>query len=87
MLLSEAESPILARENPPGFGMSGTGDWQWKGGIFQLPCPPLRDNALVSLAIALPRVEEVNLPELIRLWQLLAELILSGGITGETAPT
>lgn len=81
--LTEADSAALATTNPPGFGMTGTANWQWKGAHFQLPCPPLRDEAFVSLAIALPRTEPLDLQEVIHLWQLMAEMILLGGITGE----
>lgn len=81
VLFTEDHSDILARTNPPGFGMTGTAHWQWKGGLFRLPCPPLRDDALVSLSIALPRTEPLDIQELIHLWQMLAEVMLLSGIT------
>lgn len=83
IVLTEVESAELARTNPPGFGMAGTADWQWRGGIFQLPCPPLRDEAIVSLAIALPPREPLEIPELIAFWQALAELLLLSDSVGE----
>jgi hypothetical protein len=82
-LLAERDSAELARTNPPGFGMAGTETWQWKGAIFQLPCRPLRDEAIVTLAIALPRTEPLDLQNLVMLWQSLAELILLGHVGGE----
>ena len=82
MVLTEVESAELARSNPPGFGMEGTTDWQWKGGIFQLLCPSLRDEAIVSLAIALPPCEPLAIPEVIAHGPPLAELLLLSGSVG-----
>jgi hypothetical protein len=83
MLFTERESLALAQTNPPGFGMIGTDHWQWKGGMFQLFCPPLRDEALVSLAIALPRTEPLEMSTVIQCWQNVAEIILLSGMIDE----
>lgn len=77
--MTEEISALLAAGSPPGFGMTGTEDWGWKGGLFQLPCPPLHDEALVFLAIALPPREPLILADLIALWQTLADLLLLSG--------
>ena len=82
--MTEEMSSQLAAGSPPGFGMTGTEDWGWKGGLFQLPCPPLHDEALVFLAIALPRQEPLALDGLIVLWQTLVELLLQSGTLGNT---
>jgi hypothetical protein len=79
-VLTEEDSAELAQTNLPGFGMAGTETWQWKGAIFQLPCQPLHDEAVITLAIALPHTELLDLQNLIALWQSLAELILLGRV-------
>lgn len=82
--LTEDMSAWLAAGSPPGLGMTGTENWRWRGGLFQLPCPPLRDEALVLLAIALPQREVLVPADLIALWQTLAELLLLSGTLDQT---
>jgi hypothetical protein len=82
-ILTKEGSAELTRTNPPGFGMAGTATWQWKGAVFQLPCRPLRDEAIVTLAVALPRTEPLDLQNLIAIWQPIVELILLSRVGGE----
>lgn len=82
--MTEEIGAWLAAGSPPGFGMTGTENWRWKGGLFQLPCPPLHDEALVFLAIALPPREPLVLADLVTLWQKLADLLLLSGTLDQT---
>jgi hypothetical protein len=74
---------VLASGNRPGFGQSGTQGWQWQGCRFALPCPPLEGDAMVVLAIALPPTETITLTTLFACWQMLAQVTLFSGVTGE----
>jgi hypothetical protein len=85
-VLSEEDSRQLARGNPPGHGASGTRDWRWMGGVFLLECPPLHDEVLLTLGIALPAQEPTNLPLLLATWQQLAALIVGDQPQGEDRP-
>jgi len=76
-------SAALAADNRPGFGASGTEDWQWKGFIVVLPCPPLGGPAIVTLGLALPPSEALASADLLELWQLLLEVALAGKLAGE----
>jgi hypothetical protein len=75
-LLEGEEQQVMALDQVPGDGMSGTEGWLWKGAIFQQQCPPLRGTALTTLAIALPPDEPFAVRSLVRLWQDLASLAL-----------
>lgn len=82
-LLSAQDSADIAPGNPPGHGASGTERWQWKGAIFQLHCPPLDDEVMMILAMALPPQESLDVAILVETWKLLADLAAQGRIAGE----
>ena len=82
-VLSAQEAAFIAAGNPPGHQMSGTQGWQWRGGLFLPHCPPLNDVAILTLAIALPADEPLDLAGLVHLWQELAALAAQGHIAGE----
>jgi hypothetical protein len=75
-VLSEEDSLVIAQGNPPGHGALGTQNWRWKGGVFLLECPPLHDEVLLMLGIALPEEEQVQIDRLLFIWQQLAALIV-----------
>ncbi|MBO0782015.1 MAG: hypothetical protein J2P37_24610 [Ktedonobacteraceae bacterium] len=80
------DSALLAQGNPPGHGASGTERWQWKGAMFLVPCEPLQDQAITTLAIALPPSEPVDLRMLIEIWKQLARLATQEPFAGEEPP-
>lgn len=71
--LTEADSHLLAPENPPKTG-PGAQDYLWKGRVFLMRCPPLHHEAIVTLTIALPREEPLADRDLLAVWQRLAAL-------------
>lgn len=81
--ISQDDSQWYAIGNPPGFGMPSTRHWLWKGAIFRMSCPPFAGHASVTLAVAMPPEEPVDIPLLIGTWQALALQIVAGGIAGE----
>ncbi|GHO98668.1 hypothetical protein KSF_087160 [Reticulibacter mediterranei] len=82
-LLSAFEQGVMAADNPPGHGMSGTEGWQWKGAFFHQHCPPLGGMVRTQLVIALPADEPLEVHSLVALWQDMAALALEGSFVGE----
>jgi hypothetical protein len=78
--LEGEEQQMVALDQVPGDGMSGTEGWLWQGAIFQQQCPPLRGTALTTLAIALPPDEPLAVRSLVRFWQDLATLALESAV-------
>jgi hypothetical protein len=81
--LSGFEGALMAADNPPGHGMTGTASWQWKGACFRQHCPPLGGMVRTQLAIALPADEPLEVHSLVSLWQDMAALALEGSFVGE----
>ncbi|MBO0781468.1 MAG: hypothetical protein J2P37_21825, partial [Ktedonobacteraceae bacterium] len=84
--LTPHDSIRMAQGNAPGHGAPGTERWQWKGAVFHVPCDPLHDMAMLTLAIALPPTEPIDLQVLITIWQQLARLAAHEPFAGEELP-
>ena len=61
----------LARRFPPGNAADGRAH-QWYGYAWDAPCPPLGDDVLVSLAVAVPPLAPSPFISLLMGWRVLA---------------
>jgi hypothetical protein len=81
--LGPREAEMMARDNPPGHGASGTDGWIWRGGFWRERVPALEGECAMSIGQAMPPHEPYRLEASLVLIGLVAQLALQGHITGE----
>ncbi len=73
---------MQAAQQRPGFGQTGTEQWQWRVWSFSLSCPSLdnEQDSVVTFTLALHPAEQVSPTDAFRIWRFLLEITLLSGI-------